>query len=201
MWGRRLLAAISSNGRVAQAMANISGLLTLIGIAIAFVYSIRDWLTSTTLQLLFAGISVILSFGAMTYIYGRLYRKISNRYFKISGSRISYSGRLKYSIKLAFIDSNYFVSLIWIKMSRVLIMAMTALFLFLIYITDPHIHRASFTVFGQVIYSHALLDSATLLAFVTLICAILMNLHEINVIARGVSRLRIGAYWRPRKKA
>lgn len=200
MW-KKLLSALSGNGRIAQAVANISAVLTLAGIAIAIVYSLQDWITATTLQLVFAGLSVFLSFGTITYIYARIYRKLTTRYFSVSGHRVSYSGRLKYAIRLAYIDSNYFISLIWIKASRTLIMAMAAACLFSIYISDPHVHRASFSVFGQVIYTHALLDSASLLAIATLIVAILMNLHEINVISRGVSRLRINAYWRPRKRA
>lgn len=199
MW-RKFLTTLTGDGRVARALANISGALAVAAAASTVFYGISDWLTPAILQLILASLSVLLSIGTSAYIYARLYRKLTNRYFTVSGSRISYRGRLKYAIRLSHIDGSYFTSLVWIKVSRVLILSMIGLFLFSIYMTDPHYHLSYFTLLKLKIYTHALLDSFALLALLTLVCAILMNLHEIHVISRGVSRLRIAAYYRRRKR-
>jgi hypothetical protein len=197
VWNR-LLSALT--GKVAQAVANLSGALALVSIAIVAIYSIQDWITAVFLQLMFSILSVILSAGTIFYIYKRIYRKISNRDFQITGARVSYRKRLIYAIRLGYIEDNYFMSMIWIKLTRVIIMAIVGSFLSVSYISNPHVHKASFVIFGQTIYTHAILDSVMLLSIAALLAAVLMNLHEINVIAHGVSRLRIRDYWRSRRR-
>ncbi len=170
-----------------QAIAVFGSILGLFTLLFSFGSYIYRTFSAQYIQIAFAISIISLSMTLIVFLYTRIYGRYSTKNQRLLRHGLSYRWRILFASQLCCKDDSYFISLTWMKMSRVLHSLIAIALLLFIYIIDPHQHLSILNIFGFELSAHLLLDTSVFMSIGTLLAFIIFTVTEINIISRVVA--------------